>query len=423
MPFDLAFWKQWEGQSLDSMYPLERCLGGSDRGAVFETQFQGRPAAVKIVPGTPEAIDSLLAGLEKSAGLSHPALVRIFASGEAGLGDLRCAYLVMERADENLAEVLAERLLTTAETREMLLPVLGALQYLKAQGFAHGRLQPANILAFGDQLKISSDHVMQGGDCAVDCGAIGTLLKQVLGGGQNARLPKPFAEIAANCLTPDPAARWDVARIEAHLRGEPAQTGSRAGRWGWAAAAATAAGILGLIAMGPSQDNKSDQAADVVPRPPESVAPAFVAPEIKPPVGAKKQQAKAPKQVKAPAAKEQAPEKPSPLGGVRALAVEQQRPAPGGAGGVTSVLPAIPSAALNTITGLVRINVRVRVDSAGNVNQVTLEPPRASKYFTDRVLIAAQAWKFPAGDAPQVWVLHFDLTREQIRASQVKIAN
>ncbi len=44
MSFDLAFWKHWEGHSLDSMFPLERCLGGSDHSAVFETQFQGRPA-------------------------------------------------------------------------------------------------------------------------------------------------------------------------------------------------------------------------------------------------------------------------------------------------------------------------------------------------------------------------------------------
>ncbi len=325
MPFDLAFWKQWEGQSLDSMYPLERCLGASDHSAVFETQFQGRPAAVKVVPGT-------LTSQDKAAGLSHPALVRILARCETTLGDLRCAYIVMERADENLAEVLAERLLTPAETREMLFPVLGALQYLKAQGFAHGRLKPANIMAFGDQLKISSDSLIQGGDPAADCAAIGTLLKGVLDGGGNARLPKPFAEIVSNCLPPDPADRWDVTRIEAHLRGDPApmgQEGSPTGRWGWWATAATAAGILGLIAMGPSQDNKPDKVADVVPRPVESVAPAFVAPEIKPPAADAKKAPKAAKQPKPSVAKEPASAKPPSL---------EQRPAT--VEGITRVLRA-----------------------------------------------------------------------------------
>ena len=35
--------------------------------------------------------------------------------------------------------------------------------------------------------------------------------------------------------------------------------------------------------------------------------------------------------------------------------------------GITQVLPKIPQAALDTINGRVRINVRVRVDGAGNV--------------------------------------------------------
>ena len=85
-------------------------------------------------------------------------------------------------------------------------------------------------------------------------------------------------------------------------------------------------------------------------------------------------------------------------------------------------MPEIPQAALNTITGRVRINVRVRVDSAGRVTQATLEPPAASKYFTDRVLAAAQAWKFSAENTTQEWMLRFELARQQIRVSPAKIA-
>ena len=91
--------------------------------------------------------------------------------------------------------------------------------------------------------------------------------------------------------------------------------------------------------------------------------------------------------------------------------------------GITQVLPEIPQAALDTITGRVRINVRVGVDSAGQVNQATLEPPPASKYFTDRMLVATRRWKFPAGNAPQNWLLHFELMREQTRVSAAKMAN
>ncbi len=394
MPFDLEFWRQSEGQIVDSVYPLERCTGGGSRGAVFETQFQGRPAAIRIVPGTPESIDALLTLWEKAAGLSHPALVQIFARGKTMLGDKRCAYVVMERADENLADVLAERPLTPAETREMLFPLLGALQYLHAKGFAHGGLKPANIMAFGEQLKISSDGLVPGGNSTADCGAIGVLLKEVLGVNHSAHLPEPFAEIARRCSMPDPDARWNPARIESCLRGDPAPEAQARSRVGWWVLGAAAAVIVGLIAFWPRQPNQSNQDAGV-PAPKETAVPDSATPASRPPAESKQ--------------------------AGRAKASAEQRPAT--LDGVTKVLPEIPQPARNTITGRVRVNVRVRVDSAGNVSQASLEPPRASKYFSDRVLAAARAWKFPAGNAPQDWVLRFELMRQQTRVSAAKAAH
>jgi hypothetical protein len=411
-PFNLELWKQWEGQSVDSVFTLERCTGGSSRGAVFATLFQGRPAVIKIVAGTPESIDALVASWQKAASLAHRTLVETLASGRAVLGDMRCAYVVMERADENLAEVLAERLLTPVETRDMVFPVLGALHYLHANGFAHGRLKPSNIMAFGEQLKISSDSLVPGGDTAADCRAIGVLLEEVLGADQNAHLPEPFAEIAKNCLMPDPAGRWNLAQIEASLRGEPepaAAARSRASWWGLAVAAAV---ILGLIATWASQHNNSNK-TDSAPVPPGNVAPVPITQDFEP--AAEGKAAKATKQAQASSAAKETPITPLPSGST------DQRLAT--LDGITQVLPEIPKAALDTITGRVRINVRVGVDSAGQVNQATLEPPPASKYFTDRVLVAARGWKFPAGNAPQDWMLHFELMRRQTRVSAAKIVN
>jgi serine/threonine protein kinase len=266
----------------------------------------------------------------------------------------------------------------------MLLPLLGALQYLHAKGFAHGGLKPANIMAFGEQLKISSDGLVPGGDSTADCGAIGVLLKEVLGANQNADLPEPFAEIARHCLMPDPAARWNPARIKACLRGEPApppaQPRSRA-RW-WALAAAAAV-ILGLIAFWPSQPNHSNQDAGM-PAPKGNAVPDSATSSSRPPAESKPPGA--PKEIRPGTAKEETSASP-PAG--RAKAPAEQRPAT--LDGITKVLPEIPQAARNTITGRVRVNVRVRVDSAGNVNQASLEPPRASKYLSERVLAAARA--------------------------------
>ena len=416
MPFDLEFWKQWVGQIVDSEFPLERCTGGGSRGAVFETQFQGRPAAIKIVPGTPQSIDALLTLWEKAAGLSNPALVRIFARGKTALGDMRGAYIVMERADENLADVLAQRPLTSAETREMLLPLLGALRYLHAKGFAHGGLKPGNIMAFGEQLKISSDGLVPGGDSAADCGAIGVLLEEVLGANRNAPLPEPFAEIAKNCLMPDPTARWNPTRIEACLRGDPAPAAQARSRAGWWALAAAAAVILGLVAFWPSQAHNSNRYAGV-PAPKGNAAPDSAASDSKPPAEAKP--AGAPQKPQPSTAKQETSARP-PAGRAKASARSN---AQANLDGITEVLPEIPQAARNTITGMVRVNIRVRVDRAGRVNQASLEPPPASKYFSERVLAAARAWKFPAGNAPRDWVLRFRLMRQQTRVSAAKIAN
>jgi serine/threonine protein kinase len=67
----------------------------------------------------------------------------------------------MEQAEEDLASVLRDRPLASAEAREMLTSVLDALAYVHAQGFAYGHLRPTNILAVDDCIKISSDCIVR----------------------------------------------------------------------------------------------------------------------------------------------------------------------------------------------------------------------------------------------------------------------
>src|SRR5262249_39052751 len=145
------------------------------------------------------------------------------------------------------------RPLTPAEAREMLEPVLDALAFVHGKGFAHGHLKPANIMAVGDQLKVSSDGLCRTGQLsgppekpsvddppeiackgfspAGDVWSLGMTLVEALtqrlptweGREQEQpvlqqTLPAPFLDIARLCLRRDPQGRLTVADIAARLQ-------------------------------------------------------------------------------------------------------------------------------------------------------------------------------------------------------------
>jgi len=168
-------WKQCEGELAGGEFPLERYLGGSEGSAVFLTRFASGRAVIKLVLAGQAQAGELVERWNRAATLRHPHLVRIFAAGTGELAGMPLAYFVMEYAEENLAEVLSERPLTTDETRDMLRSVADALAYLHGQGLVHGNLKPSNILAVEDTVKISSETV-SAGDPAADIRALGVAL-------------------------------------------------------------------------------------------------------------------------------------------------------------------------------------------------------------------------------------------------------
>ena len=140
----------WEGQIVDGKFELRSHLGGSDNGAVFATERDGQNAAIKIVRLSGDAADKQLAIWARAANLSHPNVLPIYASGRCRISGGDAIYVVMERADEALAEILPQRALTATEASEMLPPILAGLEFLLGKGLCHGRMKPSNILAVGD---------------------------------------------------------------------------------------------------------------------------------------------------------------------------------------------------------------------------------------------------------------------------------
>ena len=155
-------WVGWENQVVNSAYPLRRFLGGSNHSHVFLTEYRPEgvtQAAIKLVPADTLETQSQLVQWGTAATLNHPHLIRIFDVGRCHIGGRVYLYVVMEYADQTLAQLLPRRALSPDETRDMLIPTLSALNFLHRSGLVQGQVKPTNVLVVGDQIKLASDTI------------------------------------------------------------------------------------------------------------------------------------------------------------------------------------------------------------------------------------------------------------------------
>jgi TonB family protein len=451
-------WKQWEGRVVDEKFPLRQWLGGSDHSAVFLTERTGRApqkAAVKLIPAENFYKEKLnqenlgeaaqLSLWAAAAKLSHPHLMRLFECGRCQIDGARLLYVVMEYADENLAEILPLRPLSPAEASEMLRPTVEALASLHQSGFVHGHVKPSNIMAVDNQLKISTDGLHKTGERggayppsaydapevanvglspAADIWSLGITLITIvtqnepkLKAGNQApvavpeTIPQPFREIARHCLQIDPQQRGTVRDILRQIQTQALQTQAlrtqalrsqvpvgakvvearpwreRPKRW-IAIPIVVAALLIAWVGSRLIMHQPSIPAGET--RPANSQSPAEVPAT----------QSSAPFSEKAKSAQEK-------RGVVRGSVLQQ-------------VMPDVSQSAQNTIEGRLRVSVQVSVDTSGNVTQAQSVSPGPSKYFANRALLAAHRWKFTP---PQVngraaaseWVLRFQFRKTSIQ--------
>jgi len=468
-------WKQWEGQVVNGEFPLRQFLGGSDHSAVFLTEHgerEPRKAAIKLIPVNPGNADLQLSQWGLAAKLSHPHLLRIFQTGRCQMGAMRLLYVVMEYAEEDLSQILPHRPLTPTEAWDMLTAVLDALTYVHAKGFVHGHMQPANIMALGDQIKLSSDGLRLIGEssgCSDEPGVynppeaasgrtqpagdvwslsmtlVEALTQRLPAWGKTGQkepalpetLPAPFVGLARHCLRRDPKRRWTVAQITAVLKPTssvpqpqkqtpPKQTtstpqGAFLKRQYIVPAAAVGltlvvilAGTKLFIRRPPAQPAPSIESEQ--PKVQPKLEPRGVTPET----GLSKQRSTGEKQGSRGTAPSPASLGPgvgatTPTGSLVRGEVFQQ------------VLPDVPQKARDTIRGTVRVLVRVAVNQSGRVLGATLDSPGPSKYFANLALQAAWRWEFwaPKVDGRQVsseWILRFEFTQTATKAFPVQAA-
>ena len=419
-----GLWKNWEGRVVNGKFLLRQWLGGSDHSAVFLTGESNSPkAAIKLISAQ-DLDEEVRLSRWAASRVSHPHLIRLFDCGRCQIEGARLLYVVMEYADEDLAQILPLRPLAPAEASEMLRPTAEALDSLHRAGLAHSRIKPSNIMAVGNQLKLSADGICEiwdrgksrapsaydapeiarvGLSAAGDIWSLGMTLVAVLtqrepnngNRGQVAvpeAMPQPFREIARQCLQINPQQRCTVGYILRELKnqslgGERAADEThapQANRKGWIVVLiALAAVFLGALVAGKfilRQASPPPAKTHSTGVQPGSDAPALQSP--------------------APfAAKEKSGQK-----GITRGSVLQQ------------VEPDVSRNALNTITGRVKVSVQVAVDASGNVSQAKLVSPGPSQYFANRALAAAGRFKF---NPPQIdgkataseWLLRFQFER------------
>jgi hypothetical protein len=153
--------EHWEGATLPGDYLLQRWLNGDEAAAFFETSVapDGPRAVVKLVPGLSGDSDAQLALWQRTRSLRHPNLLQLLDCGRAELAGEVVIYAVFEHADDTLASALAHAPLSEAEAREVLAAAVAALSYLQAQSLALHALDPDQVLAVGDTIKLSTERL------------------------------------------------------------------------------------------------------------------------------------------------------------------------------------------------------------------------------------------------------------------------
>ncbi|HXM95297.1 MAG TPA: TonB family protein [Candidatus Dormibacteraeota bacterium] len=525
-------WKQWEGQVVDGEFLLRQYLGGAEHGAVYLTELsppEAKKAAIKLVPADQATAEAQLSQWRRATQLSHPHLLRVYRVGRSRLGNTDLLYVVMEHGEEDLSQILPQRALEPNEVRDMLEPILDALVYLHAKGLVHSHIKPANILAIGNQLKISADSLHRAGQSgaaglkkgmydppesstgvsspAGDVWSLGMTLVEALTQRppslQNSAtadpalpetLPAPFLEIARNSLRVDPARRWSVPDIAARLnqtstkvplpaspiivspvttapvspvrplsterqqvttrpRITVAKLGTR--RSYTAPAVAAALVLIAIIGIPKLFNHRTEQPAAVSSAPEKPLAQKPTATREEPslelksapkpaPVGSSQnmpestpaamtdksvasQKPKAGITSTAPAAlrsKSLRSESADARTGRSKKATASVSTGPRGEI-LDQVLPDVSQKARNTIRGKVRVNVKVHVDSSGNVANAELDSAARSKYFADQAVQASRRWEFTPPETggrsvPSDWILRFEFSPSDTKVFPVQ---
>jgi TonB family protein len=422
--------KEWERRIVNGVYPLRRFLGRSNHSVVFLTECKAQnvaQAAIKILPAYPALTEAQLSHWRRVATLSHPHLIRLLDAGRCELGGHKFLFVVMDHAEQNLAQILPGRPLTPDEVRDMLPPTLDALAYLHGKNLVHGGLKPPNFLVVNDHLKLASDTIRPAGErpatiakpslydppeaksggtsTAGDIWGLGITLVEALTQAPPAwsrdtsdtvalpaNLAPEFMDTVQRCLNRDPGRRPAIAELAAQFKQPPATAPESAvpsvaneplvrtlsGQHSPKTRVLVTAITLGVLTLWAVWAALHLFHTHSTVQQPAAITPPSQ-PAASPPASAENPKAS--------------------IAGLPTILHQE--------------MPDISHRARESIRGVIKVVVRVTIDRSGNVVAANLDNRGSSKYFARAATDAARKWKFaPAADqVSRVWLLQFEFTR------------
>jgi len=157
----MELWNEYEGRTIDGLYPLTKLLEPEGRSAFFSTSNgTGVPTVIRLIESHFDD-EEILARWRGVAALDNDNLVKLKKFGQVDVDGTSLVYAVMEPAEANLGEIVRERRLTVLETRQLASSLVGALEALHSNGFVHEHVEPGNVLAVGETIKLRSDCVRE----------------------------------------------------------------------------------------------------------------------------------------------------------------------------------------------------------------------------------------------------------------------
>ncbi|HEX4309770.1 MAG TPA: hypothetical protein VHZ25_07060 [Acidobacteriaceae bacterium] len=159
----MTLWGDFEGRTLEERWLLGRLVNPEGRRAWFEGIG---PDGVPVMLSITEALndeDELLERLNAAMEIRHPNVVTIREVVLSHLDDVPVVVVAMEMTEENLSDVLRDRLLSPAEGRQVLDSVLAALGAMHAHGLVHKHVDAASVVAIDQTIKLRSDCVQMAG--------------------------------------------------------------------------------------------------------------------------------------------------------------------------------------------------------------------------------------------------------------------